>query len=718
MIHRHEFSSLSAIALSCALALVLTSCGGSAADGTDPLPSTPPAAPTGLTATSTNGSISLAWNASAGAIGYKVSRGTASGGPYSTTVAIGLPATNYNDASVVSGTAHFYVISAMNLAGESAASAQASATTAAAAPTGLTAIPGNGSVSLAWNASLGAISYKLSRATGSGGPYPTTVATGLTTTAYTDSSVTNATTYSYVVTAVNTGGESTASAQATTTPAAPPAAPTGLTATPGNGSVVLTWNSSAGAISYTLSRGTVSGGPYSTTVGTTGTTNTAYTDFIVTNGTTYYYVVTAASAAGESTKSAQASATPMAPPAAPTSLTATAGDGSVSLAWNASAGATSYTILRAPPNGGAPIATGIVATNYTDNTAANGTNLVYWIQAVNAAGASPISNAANAFPTSCVTLVSGLNFQYLGTGSNSNTGFSLSAIVIDADRVFWFDYNASLGNSGGAIRSVAKTGGAVTVIASGLGGVNAFTVDGNNVYWTEFNIADGNGTVKQAPKAGGAPITLASDFFPNGIAVDLTTVFYSGGGGASTGTKRVPIGGGAVTNVTLGAGSFAAASLALDATFIYGVDLSGGGIPTGKAQRVPKAGGTVEVLATGLENAFGAVLDNGSLYWAEIADPGKIGKAPRAGGGATYLATGLRGPHNVALDDTFAYFDGGAPVNGVQNVAKVPLAGGPLVAAADPGCYGQYVAVDATHIFISQFGNAVAGAGKILRSRK
>ena len=62
------------------------------------------------------------------------------------------------------------------------------------------------------------------------------------------------------------------------------------------------------------------GGPYATLAGNVATNS--YTDKSVSNGTTYYYVVSALNAAGESANSAQVSATPLAPPPAPTNITA------------------------------------------------------------------------------------------------------------------------------------------------------------------------------------------------------------------------------------------------------------------------------------------------------------------------------------------------------------------------------------------------------------
>jgi cysteine-rich repeat protein len=86
-----------------------------------------------------------------------------------------------------------------------------------------------------------------------------------------------------------------------------PPAPTGVVATAGNAQVALTWNAATGAGSYRVKRATVSGGPY-TTIASPFTTS--YTDPGLTNGTTYYYVISAVNTSGESPNSAQVSAQP------------------------------------------------------------------------------------------------------------------------------------------------------------------------------------------------------------------------------------------------------------------------------------------------------------------------------------------------------------------------------------------------------------------------
>jgi cellulose 1,4-beta-cellobiosidase len=182
--------------------------------------------------------------------------------------------------------------------------------TAPSAPAGLTATAGNAQVTLSWAATSGATGYNVKRATTSGGPY-TTVASGVTATSYTNTGLTNGTPYYYVVSAVNSAGESVNSTQVTATPQATatvPAAPAGLTATAGNAQVTLSWAATSGATGYNVKRATTSGGPYTTVA--SGVTATSYTNTGLTNGTPYYYVVSAVNSAGESTNSTQVTATP------------------------------------------------------------------------------------------------------------------------------------------------------------------------------------------------------------------------------------------------------------------------------------------------------------------------------------------------------------------------------------------------------------------------
>ncbi|MCB9853682.1 MAG: endonuclease [Phycisphaerales bacterium] len=188
-----------------------------------------------------------------------------------------------------------------------------------AAPTGLSAVAGDSAVSLSWNANAepDLSGYNIYRSTTSGGPYAQLNGAVVNTNAYNDTTVVNGTTYFYVVTAVNTGAdESSYSDEASGTPntntGGAPAAPVGLNAVANDGSVSLSWmaNAEPDLSGYNVYRSTVSGGPYAPLNGALVLTS-AYNDNAVVNGTTYFYVVTAANtSAEESPNSGEVSAMP------------------------------------------------------------------------------------------------------------------------------------------------------------------------------------------------------------------------------------------------------------------------------------------------------------------------------------------------------------------------------------------------------------------------
>jgi cellulose 1,4-beta-cellobiosidase len=271
---------------------------------------------------------------------------------------------------------------------------------ALASPASLTATAGNAQVALAWPASVGASSYTVKRASVSDGPYVTVgCPTG---TSFTDTNLQNGRTYYYVVAAQyiggpDAGGASADSIEASATPQPVlPLSPTGVTGTPGNAQVALSWSTSLGATSYNVKRATASGGPYTVVA---SPTSTSYTDTGLTNGTTYYYVVSAVNSAGESGNSSEVNATPQATTtAAPTALTANATKpGSINLRWTQSttAGVTQNRIYRRTSNGVyAPTATIAATTSYVDKGLSSRTTYCYVVTALSSSGESAPSKEA------------------------------------------------------------------------------------------------------------------------------------------------------------------------------------------------------------------------------------------------------------------------------------------------------------------------------------
>jgi autotransporter-associated beta strand protein len=268
-----------------------------------------PPAPTNVVATVASANeIDLTWSPADGATNYYVKRANVSGGPY-TTISAPLTQTNFSDSSLIGGKTYYYVITAINDGGATN-SAPVSATTLVAppAPASLTATAVSSSqINLTWPASAGATSYNVRRAYFSGGAY-TVIATNVAATGYTNTSLYNAVTYYYVVSAANANGVSTNSVESNATTQPLPATPSGVVATPGNLSVQLQWTAAANAASYNVKRSATSGSGYvmiASNVVTAG-----FLDTGLTNGATYYYVVSGVNAVGESANSAEVSATP------------------------------------------------------------------------------------------------------------------------------------------------------------------------------------------------------------------------------------------------------------------------------------------------------------------------------------------------------------------------------------------------------------------------
>jgi fibronectin type 3 domain-containing protein len=263
---------------------------------------------------------------------------------------------SYTQSALINGVTYYYIITAVNSAGEGAPSAQISAapalppTAAPSMPTGVTATPGDTQqIVISWNAVSGATGYNIYWSTAA----PLTPATGTRITGaasgHIQTGLANGTTYYYIVTATNAAGESAPSPELPaipSAPVAPPASPAGAAATSLNSQAAITWNTVPGAGSYNVYWSNSSG--VTTTSGTRiASAATPYFQTGLINGKAYYYIVTAVNSFGESAPSVQVSATPTATPsaaAAPSGVSGTPGNTTITIAWNAVPGATSYNI--------------------------------------------------------------------------------------------------------------------------------------------------------------------------------------------------------------------------------------------------------------------------------------------------------------------------------------------------------------------------------------
>ncbi|MEM7394288.1 MAG: hypothetical protein AAF492_18270, partial [Verrucomicrobiota bacterium] len=276
-------------------------------------------------------------------------------------------------------------------------------------PENLSATSGESIVWLDWDDSPNPAlaGYNLYRSLATSGPF-VELATNVTASDYQDTNVVNGTVYYYVATLFTTSGtESAISGVVTGTPmdATPPSAPAGLMASAIDRRVSLDWenNTESDLSHYNLYRSTTPGGPYALVI--SNALLSASADTTVSNGVTYFYVVTAVDGAGnESAASPEVSALPLAFPSGtmPGSLTADAvGFLRIDLAWTDPYGTeTHFLVQRAGDSNFTVNLTNFFVsantTNMTDNTVFPAMTYYYRVAASNDGGLSAFSPVASA----------------------------------------------------------------------------------------------------------------------------------------------------------------------------------------------------------------------------------------------------------------------------------------------------------------------------------
>lgn len=290
-------------------------------------PAGAPNDPSGLDAVAGNNSVNLTWNPNSEAdiYGYKIYRSSVSGS-YGPAIDWVVGASAYTDSTVENGTTYFYKVTAVDRANNESNLVSSpevlvvpfDSDPAPASPTGLNATAGDFFVELNWNANgeSDLAGYAIYRSSIAGHYYGDPIATGVVGSSYVDRTAINGITYYYTITALDSAGhESIKSNEDLATPSnIAPVPPSGLKTIADDGRVRLFWddNTDHDWKGYNLYRSTDPATKGTLIAG--GLSTSVYTDFEVTNGTRYYYVVTAYDTSSqESAASNQASVIPLAP---------------------------------------------------------------------------------------------------------------------------------------------------------------------------------------------------------------------------------------------------------------------------------------------------------------------------------------------------------------------------------------------------------------------
>ncbi len=365
----------------------------------------PPAAPSTLTKSVTETSVSLSWTPPAGdggspLINYKIYRSDNNGSSY---VQVGTStSTSYVDTTVTTGVIYYYKVTAVNNNGESGDS-----NVIVALPLGLITEPRSVSasytseqVTINWltPTSTGGIPihYNVYKSMNLSGPF---LKIGTTqSTSFTDTPVLNGFTYYYYITSENIYNESLKSTTVSVTPIGVSSEPRFLSIINGDNSANLSWTKPVTDGGYPITQYKIyrsSDNVNFVNIGT-NSSQTGFLDNGVLNSFTYYYYITSINQAGESKKSAVQRVTIANTPLPPTNLTKTEGDSFVYISWNPADGrgytVLNYTVYKMDAQSGTFSLVKITSTNsYNDTGLKNGQTYVYQITANNSVGESGYS---------------------------------------------------------------------------------------------------------------------------------------------------------------------------------------------------------------------------------------------------------------------------------------------------------------------------------------
>lgn len=407
-----------------------------------------PAAPAGLKATAGNGKVSLSWTPSSGADSYKVKRSTTSGSSYSV---IASPATaGYTDNGVTNGTTYYYVVSAVNQAGESANSAQVSATPAATSGTGITREywTGIGGVSVSeipldTEPDGTDILSSLEGPVNWGDNYGTRIRAFVKPAASGN--------YTFYISG-DDNAEVWLSTNAEPANKVKIAEVSGWTTSrdwgkyPGQKSAAIALTANTKYYVEVLHKERTGGDNIAV-----GWTGPGISDISVIGGENLLPYVPE-------------------PPAAPANLEATAGNESVSLSWTAVSGATSYNIQRSTGGNFYDIATGVTSSSYQDNNLINGTTYYYTVTAVNENGEGGASNAVSATPSAQSSNTAIIREYWLNVPGNLVSDIPLNTEPDGTDELNSLEGPVNIGDEYGArIRAYVRpaTSGSYTFYIAG-----------------------------------------------------------------------------------------------------------------------------------------------------------------------------------------------------------------------------------------------------------
>jgi hypothetical protein len=455
--------------------------------------------------------------------------------------------------------------------------------------------------------------------------------------------LTNGTTYSFRVSALNAVGSGAVSIAVTSTPASVPTVPQALATTASNGQVVLAWNAPASnggsaVTGYRIERST-DGITWNTI--SSGVAGNTHTVTGLTNGVTLMFRIAATNSIGDSAMTAAVTAVPAATATAPQTFVGTAGDRAATLTWSAPGSngglpVVSYTIERSLDGGSSwtSEASGVIGYGYSVSGLTNLTAYMFRVAAVTAVGrgawatmASPITPFRPAVspttptepdaPASVTTTVESGQTTIAWVTPASDGGDSITGYIVERS------------TNGGTSWTTVTTTMATSFIATGLSNGTTYI----------FRVIASNSVGNGLPSAMSVvtPATLATA--PTNISISTGNGLLSFSWLAPANTGGMPVVSYVVETSATGTGGWTTATTGSPSTSLV-ID----GLTNGVA----------------LFMRVAAVTAIGQGAWATTSGTPSIGAVP----GISTNVVATPGAGQVALTWTAPVAKGGSPITG------------------------------------------------------
>ena len=587
------------------------------------IPPAPPSPPTGVTAVRGAASATVSWTAPPSNGGGAITGYTITGTPGDVTRTVAGTQTSAVVNGLTNGTAYTFTVVATNAIGSSPASAPSNAVTPATVPGAPTAVIGSAAddaAHVSWTASP-ANGSPVTQYVVTASPGGATATVAGDRTSGTVTGLVNGTGYTFTVVATNALGSSpTSAASNAVTPAPVPGAPNNVTAARGDKSATVGWTapSSSGGSAITGYTITSTPGGITKTVASDQTTGLVSG---LTNGTSYTFTVIARNAAGASPPSDPSSpVVPATVPGTPATVTATKGDASATVSWNAPGSnggspITTYTVTSSP--GGVTTTVAGDVTTSTLTGLVNGTAYTFTVVATNAIGASAPAKSGTVTPSA----VAGAPTAVTATRGDK------SAVV---------SWTAPTSNGGSPITgyTITSTPGAITKTVTGALTTGTVTGLTNGTAYTF--------TVVATNAAGTSPASLPSN--------DVTPAAVPGAPGTVTAVKGDA-----------------------SATVSWTAPASSGGSALTGYTITSTPGGLVKTVASELTTATVTGLTNGTAYTFSVVATNAVGSSPAAKSGtvtpattpgAPTLVTAVKGDKSAVVSWTAPSSNGGTAITG------------------------------------------------------